>query len=298
MSIVIETKNLTKFYGRTRGVEDVNLKIKKGEIFGFLGPNGAGKTTTIRCMMDFIRPTSGSISILGMDSVKESAEIKKYVGYLSGDVKLYEKLTGEQHIRYIEGFRGKAPFVKELVKRLKFDPKVKVKNLSKGNKQKLALILALMHRPKVIIMDEPTAGLDPILQGEIYDILEEMKSKGATVFFSSHIIPEVERIADRVGIIKEGRLVGVESIEELSKKKIRNIEVKFKGKYKASDFKIPGVKKIKKANGGVLMISYAGDINSLLKKLTLYEIADIKISHASLEDVFIEFYEKKPPSNI
>ncbi len=292
MKPVIDIKNLTKYYGNVRGVEDLTLKVKEGEIFGFLGPNGAGKTTTIRCIMDFIRPTSGTISILGMDSKEKSAEIKKEVGYLGGDVRLYEKLTGEQHIKYIEGFRGRAPFAKTLIKRLKFDPKAKVKNLSKGNKQKLALILALMHRPKVIIMDEPTSGLDPILQNEIYDILREMKEKGTTVFFSSHIISEVEKIADRVGIIKEGRLVQIESIEGLSQKKIRNIEIKFEQKYSLSEFKIPGVKKIKKNNHNELSLSYVGDINVFLKKLTSYKIIDIKISHASLEDVFVEFYGK------
>ena len=290
--IVIHVSDLTKYYSETLAVDHINFEVNKGEVFGFLGPNGAGKTTTIRCMMDFIRPSSGSISILGMDSQKKSAEIKNQVGYLSGDVRLYEKLTGEQHIKYIEGFRGKAPFVKTLIKKLNFDPKIKVKNLSKGNKQKLALILALMCKPKILIMDEPTAGLDPILQNEIYETLEKMKSKGATVFFSSHIISEIERIADRVGIIKEGRLSKVESIEDLSRKKMRNIEIRFKGKYKISDFKIPGVKRIEKISEGIL-INYVGDINPLLKKLTSYNIAELEISHASLEDVFLEFYNNK-----
>lgn len=292
MKNVIEINNLTKYYGKIKGVENLTLNVKEGETFGFLGPNGAGKTTTIRCIMDFIRPTSGSVSVLGMDSKEKSADIKNQVGYLAGDVKLYEKLTGEQHIRYIEGFRGKAPFSKTLIKKLNFDPKIKAKNLSKGNKQKLALILALMHRPKVIIMDEPTSGLDPILQNEIYETLDEMESKGATVFFSSHIIPEVERIADRVGIIKEGKLAQIESIEDLSGKKIRNIDIRFKDKYSILDFKIPGVKKIKKNNHEGISISYAGDINPLVKKIASYKIADIKISHASLEDIFVEFYEK------
>jgi ABC-2 type transport system ATP-binding protein len=292
MENTIEIKNLTKYYGKTRGVENLSLEVKSGEIFGFLGPNGAGKTTTIRCMMDFIRPTSGSISILGMDSQKDSPKIKKNVGFLTGEVSLYEKLTGKEHIAYVQGFRGEAPLTKELIKRLKFDPKIKVRNLSKGNKQKLALILALMHKPKIVIMDEPTSGLDPILQNEIYKVLENMKSKGSTVFFSSHIISEVERIADRVGIIKDGKLSRIESIEGLADKKIRNIEIRFKGEYHLSDFKMPGVKRVEK-NDEELILSYIGDINPLLKKLSSYNIADLKISHASLEDVFLEFYNNK-----
>lgn len=289
MENVIEIKNLTKYYGKIRGVENLNFEIKKGEIFGFLGPNGAGKTTTIRCIMDFVRPTSGSILVLGMDAQKKSSEIKKSVGFVGGEVSLYEKLTGKEHIEYIEGFKGKAPFVNSLIKRFKFDPKVKVKNLSKGNKQKLSLILALMHEPKILIMDEPTSGLDPLLQNEVYSILEEMKSKDLTVFFSSHIISEVERIADRVGIIKDGQLSRIETIEDLSKKKMRNIEIRFEGEFNISDFKLEGTKRIEEISEG-LLINYVGDINPILKKINEYKVADIEISHATLEDVFLEFY--------
>jgi len=286
---IIETKKLTKYYGKILGVKNLDLEIKEGEIFGFLGPNGAGKTTTIRCMMNFVKPSSGTCTILGMDSRKHSAEIKKEVGYLAGEVNLYSKLTGQEHINYIQGFRGKAPLAKDLIKRLKFDPKIKAKNLSKGNKQKLALILSLMHKPKVIFMDEPTSGLDPILQNEIYEVLDDMESKGTTIFFSSHIISEVERIADRVGIIKDGKLSRIETIEGLANKKMRNIEIRFRGKYSLADFKFPEIKRLEKNDEG-LTLSYIGDINPLLKRLALYNIADLKISHASLEDVFLEFY--------
>jgi len=240
MKTVIKTKNLTKYYGKVLGIKDVDLGINEGETFGFLGPNGAGKTTTIRCLMDFIRPTAGSCSILGMDCQRKAAGIKRQVGFVAGEVRLYEKLTGQAHISYIEGFRGKAPFASHLIKRLDFDPGIKVKNLSKGNKQKLVLILALMHKPKILIMDEPTSGLDPLLQNEIYKILDDMNSQGSTVFFSSHVLPEVEKIANRVGIIKDGQLSAIESIEDLARKKIRNIEVRFRGKYNLADFKIPG----------------------------------------------------------
>lgn len=296
MQNVIEIKNLTKYYGKTRGVENLNLGVKKGEIFGFLGPNGAGKTTTIRCMMDFIRPNSGSISILGMDSKKDSEKIKKDIGFVAGEVNLYEKLTGEEHIKYVEGFMGKAPSAKKLINTLSFDPKIRTKNLSKGNKQKLALILALMHNPKVLIMDEPTAGLDPILQNEIYETLEKMGEEGTTIFFSSHIISEVERIANRVGIIKDGEISKIESIEDLSKKKMRNIKIRFNEKYEMPDFKMEGVKRIEKIAEG-LLINYVGDTNPLLRKLASYDIADIEISHASLEDLFLEFYNHEKEKN-
>jgi ABC-2 type transport system ATP-binding protein len=289
MASVIKIKNLTKYYGKSRGVEDLTFEVNEGEIFGFLGPNGAGKTTTISCIMDFIRPTSGSINVLGMDSTRDSVNIKKRVGFLAGDVSLYEKMSGKEHLKYIESFRGKSPIVKELIKKFEFNPNVKVKNLSKGNKQKLALILALMHKPKILIMDEPTSGLDPLLQNEVYKILENMRKDGSTIFFSSHIISEVERIADRVGIIRNGKLSNIETIEDLSKKKIRNIEIRLNGQYDISDFKVDGVKSIEKINGGI-SLKFAGDINPLIRKLSSYDVGDIEISHASLEDIFLEFY--------
>lgn len=289
---IIEVKNLKKYFKKTKAVDGISFEVQKGEIFGFLGPNGAGKTTTIRCMMDFIRPTFGKISILGLDAQKDSVALKKDIGYLSGDLKLYDKWTGKEHINFLEKIRGKSKISKELIKKLDFNPKMKFKHLSSGNKQKLGLILSLMAEPKVLIMDEPTVGLDPLLQNTIYDILGEFKKKGTTIFMSSHNLPEVERVCDRVGIIKEGKLVGIEMIEDLGEKRLRKVEVRFKDKFKKSDFKFDGVEKIEEITDG-LILTVRGDIDAVVKKLAKYKLRDLEISHATLEDVFLEFYKGK-----
>lgn len=287
---VIEVKNLKKYFGKTKAVDDISFEVRKGEIFGFLGPNGAGKTTTIRCMIDFIRPTAGQLSILGLDAQKDSVYLKRKIGYLSGEARLYEKWKGKEHIEFIEKIRGKSKIVNNLIKKLDFDPKITAKHLSSGNKQKLALILALMHQPEVLIMDEPTLGLDPLLQNTIYDILEKFKEKGTTIFMSSHNLPEVEKVCDRAGIIKEGKMVGIETIEELGEKRLRRIEVRFKDEYNKSDFDFDGVEKINEIPDG-LILTVRGDINPIVKKIAEYNLRDLEISHATLEDVFLEFYQ-------
>ena len=289
MAAVITVENLTKYYGKHLGVEDLNFEIEEGEIFGYLGPNGAGKTTTIRCLMDFCRPTSGSISILGMDAQRKSPEIKKDMSYLSSDIRLYEKLTGKEMIEYQESIRGKSEYVDDLVERLGCNLEMKTKELSKGNKQLVAIALALMYKPKVLVMDEPTTALDPLNQNIFYEILEEFQDEGTTVFFSSHILPEVERIAEKVAIIKDGKLVSLDSIDDLAAKAMRNVEIRVKGEFDPSDFQLAGVTKVKKISEGV-MLTVAGDINPLLHKLDDYDVIDIKISHATLEDVFMQYY--------
>lgn len=294
---IIEIKNLKKYFsaiggqGPVKAVDGVSFEVRKGEIFGFLGPNGAGKTTTIRCMMDFIRPTAGSISILDLDAQKDSVACKEKVGYLSGDVRLYDKWTGEDHINFVEKIRGKSPVVKDLIKKLNFDPKRKIKQLSSGNNQKLGLILALMSLPEVLILDEPTIGLDPLLQNTIYETLEDLKNKGKTIFMSSHNLPEVERVCDRAGIIKDGKLVAIEKIEELGEKRLRRVEVRFEDKYTKQEFKFDGVENIEEVPDG-LILTVRGDINSVLQKIAQHKLHDLEISHATLEDVFLEFYEK------
>ncbi len=287
---IIEIKNLKKYYGKTKAVDDISFEVRKGEIFGFLGPNGAGKTTAIRCMMDFIRPDSGKISILDLDAQKDTVALKKKIGYLSGDVLLYNKWKGQEHINFVEKIRGKSKIAGSLIYKLDFDPKIKTKNLSSGNKQKLGLILALMHQPEVLIMDEPTLGLDPLLQNKIYDVLEEMKKKGTTIFMSSHNLPEVEKVCDRAGIIKEGKMVGIETIEELGEKRLCKIEVRFKDEYQKPDFDFDGVEKIEEIKDG-LILTVRGDINSIVKKITEHRLRDLEISHATLEDVFLDFYK-------
>lgn len=290
-SPVIQIRNLKKYFGKVRAIDGISFEVGKGEIFGFLGPNGAGKTTTIRCMMDFIRPTGGNISVLDMDSRRASVALKKKIGYLSGDVKLYGKWTGKEHIDFIEKIRGKSKNVDKLISDLQFDTGRKFKNLSSGNKQKLGLILSLMNQPEVLIMDEPTMGLDPLLQNKIYEILKEYSENGTTVFFSSHNLPEVERICDRVGIIKDGKIASVETIKELGKKRLRKVNVRFEEKVSPKDFDIKGVESIEETADG-LLLTVRGDVDAVIKKLGKYKVHDIEISHASLEDVFLGFYEE------
>ncbi len=300
-SSAIEIKGLKKYfptkYGfgpKIKAIDGISFDVKKGETFGFLGPNGAGKTTTIRCLMNFSSATEGKITVLGLDSVRDNVSVKNIIGYLPGNVRLYDKWTGEDHIKFVEAIRGKSVNIKDLITRLDFDPKIKFHDLSSGNKQKLGLILALMNEPEVLVMDEPTIGLDPLLQNVIYEILSEMRQKGVTIFISSHNLSEVEKICDRVGIIKEGKMVEVQTIKELEGKKIHRVEVRFAGgqKYTATDFRFDGVKDVEKIADG-LILTVGGDLNAVVKKLAHYNLADIEITHASLEEKFLKFYKRK-----
>ncbi len=288
----IEIKNLKKYYGNTKAVDGISFEVKKGEIFGFLGPNGAGKSTTIRTMMDFLRPTSGNIVIAGKDSHKDSVELKEKIGYLSGNVSLYEKWTGLEHIEFIESIQGKSKILDKLYKELDFNPKIKTKNYSSGNKQKLGLILALMNEPEILIMDEPTIGLDPLLQNTIYKILKEFSAKGTTIFFSSHNLPEVEKVCGRVGIIKNGKIIAIESIKNLKAKKIYTVKVDFDEDFDKKKITSKDVEILDEINH-TLILRVKRDINSLLKALNKYKIKDIEIIHSSLEDIFLEFYKNK-----
>lgn len=292
MKNVIEIKDLKKYFGKTHAVDGVSFEVKKGEVFGFLGPNGAGKSTTIRCLMDFIRPTEGKITVLSLDSKEDSVVLKRKIGYLSGNVRLFDKWTGWEHIRFVESIRGKSENVNELIEKLDFDPKKKFKQLSSGNKQKLGLILALMSDPELIVMDEPTVGLDPLLQNSIYELLNDFKKRGKTILISSHNLPEVERLCDRVGIIKQGKMVAVETLKELAGKRLHRVEVRFTEKVKPKEFQFDGVENIEELPDG-LIFSVSGDLNPVLGRLSKYKVTDLAITHADLEDVFLKFYERK-----
>jgi len=291
MTNVIVIKDLKKYFGKLHAVDGINLEVQKGEVLGFLGPNGAGKSTTIRCLMGFNKPTDGSITVFGHDMKDDSVAAKQQIGYLPGNVKLYDNWTGWDHIRFFEGVRGKSKNINDLIERFDFNPSAKFRHLSSGNKQKLGLILALMHEPKLLVMDEPTVGLDPLLQFEIYKVLLEMRDKGTTIFISSHNLPEVERLCDRVAIIKEGKLVAVEGIKALGEKKLHKIEIHFGDKFNSSEFKIAGVEKVEEVSDG-LLITIGGDLNPVLHIISKHKIIDLEINHASLEDVFMKFYEK------
>lgn len=287
----IELKNLRKYFGETKAVDDISFEVEKGEIFGFLGPNGAGKTTTIRCMMDFIRPTGGSINILGKDAQKDSVDLKKRVGYLSGMVNLYNSWNGKTHVNFLEQLDGGKGLAKTLSERLDFNLGLKTRRLSLGNRQKLGLIIALMSKPDVLILDEPTIALDPLLQNIVYELLEELSRKGVTIFMSSHNLHEVERLCSRVGIIKGGKMVAIERVAELREKRLYIVTVYFSRKVSKGRIVSKGVEIEKELSNG-FVLSVKGDVRPLLNKLGRFPVADIEVKHASLEDIFMEFYRK------
>lgn len=288
---VISVQNLKKHFGQTKAVDGISFEVEKGEIVGFLGPNGAGKTTAIRCLMDFIRPDEGSIEILGLDAQKNSEKLKNDIGHLSSESTLYSSWTGQEHINFLEKIRGVSQLDEELIQNLKFDAKKKVSALSTGNRRKLGLIIALMHQPKLLVLDESTIGLDPLLQNYIYDILKAQAAKGNTIFMSSHNLAEVEKICDRAIVLKEGKIVTIETISDLRSKKIYTIYAYFEGNVPKKELTADGAELIKELSGG-LALKVKGDIKPLISKLVGYKnLKDLEITHASLEEVFMEFYK-------
>lgn len=288
---IIKVRKLKKYFGKVKAVDGVSFEVKKGEIFGFLGPNGAGKTTTIRCMMDFLHPTEGKIKISGLDAHKNSVELKQKIGYLSGEKNFYN-WKAQEHIDFVGDLRGDKDS-KDLIKELGVEVSKKAGQLSSGNKQKLGLVLALMSRPEIMIMDEPTVGLDPILQNTVYKILHKLADAGTTVFMSSHNLPEIERVCSKVAIIKNGKIAGIEEIANLESKRIHTISVYFDGEYDIKDLKMKEVEIMQHMNHKGIILKVKGDINPVLRKLTRYKLKDIEIGHATLEEVFLEFYKNK-----
>ena len=287
----ISVTNLKKHFGPVKAVDDISFTVAQGEVFGFLGPNGAGKTTTIRCLMDFLRPTEGEIKILGQDAHKDGVELKKKIGYLSGLVKLYDKWTGQMHIDFVKQLNGKQERSKELIERLDFDPTMKTRKLSSGNRQKLGIIMAFMCEPELLIFDEPTNALDPLLQNTVYELIKEESKKGTTIFMSSHNLAEVDKVCSRVGIIKAGKMVATEDILALKAKKMHTVKAYFHAQPETQHFINENIKILKELPDGLIM-NVKGDIVPLISKLTDMNLKDIEIEHASLEDIFLEFYEK------
>lgn len=293
--IIIQTENLTKFYGSARGIIDVNLSVIEGEVFGFLGPNGAGKSTTIRILLDLIRPTKGRASIFGLDSHQDMLAIHRRVGLLPGDLALYPKLTGGQNLRYLANLRGGVDwrFVEELAERLDADLSRQVKSYSSGNRQKIGLIQALMHKPDLLILDEPTSGLDPLIQQEFYKLVKEAQASGQTVFLSSHVLPEVERVCDRVGIIREGRLVTVEKMSEMKDKALRRIEIVFQNAVSAEPFRnLPGVRDVE-AHNNHLTCTIVGLMDPLVKEAGRHTVVTMISHEPNLEEIFLTYYGKE-----
>ncbi len=291
-STVIRCKSLTKYYGASRGVEDLTFEVRPGQVYGFLGPNGAGKTTTIRCLLSMLRPTSGSAFLFDKDVAINGHELRRRIGYVPGDVRLFEKQTGRWMLDYVTGLRGSpARSEAELCERLEFDPSRKVRELSKGNKQKLALIMSLMHDPELLMLDEPTSGLDPLNQQVVFDILEERVAQGASVFLSSHILSEVERVCERVAIIREGKVVAEESVSDLLSKAIRTVEVTY-AEPVTDEFvrTIHASTSVERLSDNALRATVAEDIDAALRGFLKRPIRDITIEHASLEEVFLQYY--------
>jgi ABC-2 type transport system ATP-binding protein len=293
-SIVISTKGLKKNYGPVRALRGVNLEVRKGEIFGFLGPNGSGKTTTIRCFLDLIRPNGGAIRIFDLDPQKQPVEIRSRSGYLPGELHFDEGTTVENALRYFNSLRdNKADweFVRGLARRMDLDLKSQIKNLSKGNKQKVGVIQALMHRPELLLLDEPTSGMDPLVQREVLRMVGEARDAGTTVFFSSHVLSEVEEITDRVGIIREGTIAEVADTKSLIRRALRTVEIRFRKSVDASGLgSIAGVSFLGPKEGQVIRLQMEGEMDGLIKALAAFPVSDFATERPSLEEIFLAYY--------
>ena len=288
----IRTSALTKYFGDLAAVDGLDLVVNTGEIFGFLGPNGAGKSTTIRMLLDQLRPTSGQAQVLGLDAREGSLEIRQQIGYVPGDLALYPKLTGKQTIDYFAGLRGGVDmsYVGELAERLQADLSRKVGEYSSGNRQKIGLIQAFMHQPALLILDEPTSGLDPLVQQTFQEMLGEVRAGGRTVFLSSHTLSEVERVADRVGIIRHGRLVVVERVDALKRKAIRRLDFEYAEPVPLGVFE--GVEGVRAADihGVFAEVSYEGSVNAVLEAAMAHEVVNLHSRDADLEEIFLAYY--------
>jgi ABC-2 type transport system ATP-binding protein len=291
-AIVIE--GLTKKFGNFTAVDDVDLQVERGEIFGFLGPNGAGKTTTMRTLLDLIRPTAGCASIVGFDTHTHAVQIRRHIGYLPGDLALYPHLTGRETLQYFANLRGGVDwdYVTRLATRFDADLSKKVGEYSTGNRQKVGLIQALMNRPEVLILDEPSTGLDPLVQQEFQAVMHEVTQQdGATVFLSSHTLSEVERIAGRVGFIREGTLVSVESMDTMRDKALRRVSVQFADDVPPGAFDgVAGVRDVE-VSGAHVSVSYEGAMGELLRAINTYEVLTLTSSNVDLDDIFLSFYK-------
>ncbi|MFB6804165.1 ABC transporter ATP-binding protein [Peribacillus butanolivorans] len=291
---VIEIKNLTKTYGKSRGISDISFNVEQGEIFGFIGPNGAGKSTTIRTLLSLIYPTSGSATIFGKDCIRFAPEIKKEIGYLPSEVFYYDNMKVKELLKYSASFYKKdcSKRIKDLAEIMDLDLNKKIDDLSLGNKKKVGIVQGLLHEPKLIILDEPTSGLDPLMQQKFFELLEEENKKGATILFSSHILSEVQRLCNRVAIIKEGKIVTVEKISTLQENNYKKFKIETKSALDKNYFQIGGVNKLE-VNNNVISFLFRGNINTVMKRIAEIEIANLWIEEPDLEEIFMHYYEKE-----
>ena len=296
MTTVVATRSLTKFYGRTRGIEEVDLDVLAGEVFGFLGPNGAGKSTTIRLLLDLLRPTRGQAWVFGLDVRADSIDIRRRVGYLPGELALYERMTGIELMRYLGAVRGMSGLgdTEMLAERFEIDLGQRIRTYSTGNRQKIGLVQAFMHRPELLILDEPTRGLDPIVRQEFYSLIGEARDEGRTIFLSSHVLPEVERIADRVAIIRRGGIVAIEEVAALKRRARRRLEMRFATPVSTTEFSsLASVQDAAALDGGsVLLVTVEGSVDSVIKQAAKHELTNIVTHEGDLEEAFLGYYQE------
>jgi ABC-2 type transport system ATP-binding protein len=288
---VIEVSNLTKYYGKSRGIIDVSFNVEEGEIFGFIGPNGAGKSTTIRLLLSLIHPTSGSARVFGKDVTRHGPEIRRDIGYLPSEVFYYEGMKVIDLLRYSASFYGRdcTERIRELSDIMELELNRRISDLSYGNKKKVGIVQGLLHSPRLLFLDEPTAGLDPLMQRKFFDMIRAENQRGVTVFFSSHILSEVQRLCTRVAIIREGRIVEISDIRTLQQNNYKKINVTAAGLDPAA-FEIPGATNIQSENGTVRFF-FKGDINQVLRRISGVQVSDVTIEEPTLEEIFMHYYE-------
>jgi ABC-2 type transport system ATP-binding protein len=293
--LALVTRGLTKEYGRVRALRGIDLEVRRGVIFGFLGPNGSGKTTTIRCLLDLVRPSGGSARVLGLDPQADSLAVRARVGYLPGELRLDDNLTADGVVRFFNRLRaGRADptYIRQLADRLGLDLATPVKNLSKGNKQKVGLLQALAHRPELLLLDEPTSGLDPLAQREVHRLIRAARDEGCTVFFSSHVLSEVEELAERVAIVRSGVVVETSDTAALVHRALRRVRVKFRSAPELAVFQnVPGVKVLNHDDRGGLLLQVSGEMDGLIKALARFPVSDFETERPTLEEVFLAYYE-------
>lgn len=288
---VIEIRQLTKDYGNNRGIFDVSLSVKKGEVFGFLGPNGAGKSTTIRHLMGFIQADQGSCQINGLDCLRDHARIQQALGYLPGEIAFMDDMTGLEFIKFMAKMKGMTDLTKayELMERFELNPQGKIKKMSKGMKQKIGIICAFMHDPELLILDEPSSGLDPLMQNRFIELVLEEKQRGKTIFMSSHIFEEIERTCDRTAMIKDGRLISIEELQTLKASKHKTYQITFATQELVEQFMDEGFE-CKQVESNVIKVVPRNNLNYLLATLSRYDIIDLDITKPTLEELFLHFY--------
>jgi ABC-2 type transport system ATP-binding protein len=291
---IIDITDLSKFYGKTRGIEHIDLKISEGEIFGFIGPNGAGKSTTIRILMNLIFPTGGSARIMGMDVIRETKKIKSTVGYIPSEANAYSSMNVLEFLNYCIRFynvQNGENRISDLAALFELDLSRKIAELSLGNRKKVSIVQSLMHSPKLLILDEPTTGLDPLMQSVFFELLRSENKRGMTIFFSSHILGEVQMLCKRVAIIKEGKIIQLEDIDNLRKKQLKKVQIEFSNKVTKENIGIPGIESVIALSDNILSFMYSGNINELVGFLSGNKINNLMIEEPSLDEIFLHYYK-------